>query len=98
MRAKYGDGDHRDLHSFPTRRSSDLCMLPGVAISPVGTGGGATGGEGRTTSFVREAGLTSSCVIAPDWNLSRTVVLLGDQSLKSTSQVRGQDGRTLISL
>src|SRR5690625_6975216 len=20
----YGDGDHRDLHSFPTRRSSDL--------------------------------------------------------------------------
>src|SRR5471030_2388331 len=23
----YGDGDHRDLHSFPTRRSSDLAEV-----------------------------------------------------------------------
>src|ERR1035437_9974027 len=73
-------------------------MLPGVEISPVGTGGGATGGEGRTTSFVREAGLTSSCVIAPDWNLSRTVVLLVNKSLNPPSQVRAKDGRPLIPL
>src|SRR5438067_7528226 len=24
----YGSGDHRDLHSFPTRRSSDLKFVP----------------------------------------------------------------------
>src|SRR5689334_23901396 len=24
-------GDHRDLHSFPTRRSSDLALLTGLA-------------------------------------------------------------------
>src|SRR5438105_13884364 len=24
----YGSGDHRDLHSFPTRRSSDLPWMP----------------------------------------------------------------------
>src|SRR6266571_1131365 len=29
----YGYGDHRDLHSFPTRRSSDLA---GLAVTPAG--------------------------------------------------------------
>src|SRR5947209_14068316 len=28
----YSYRDHRDLHSFPTRRSSDLCRLPGVVL------------------------------------------------------------------
>src|SRR5438876_1963200 len=27
----YGYGDHRDLHSFPTRRSSDLSFLAAAA-------------------------------------------------------------------
>src|SRR5437764_9509125 len=27
----YCSGDHRDLHSFPTRRSSDLSPLPEIA-------------------------------------------------------------------
>src|SRR3546814_6451726 len=35
-----GDGDHRDLHvlthSFPTRRSSDLCSCPPSEPSPPG--------------------------------------------------------------
>src|SRR5438876_8095922 len=31
----HGYGDHRDLHSFPTRRSSDLRLaLPWARISP----------------------------------------------------------------
>src|SRR5438132_6762155 len=28
----YCDGDHRDLHSFPTRRSSDLAMIAPVIL------------------------------------------------------------------
>src|SRR5262245_65142599 len=48
----YCDGDHRDLHSFPTRRSSDL---------GAGSGGGSrhgwTGGIEQRLRHVRVHGL-----------------------------------------
>src|SRR5205809_6459076 len=29
----YGSGDHRDLHSFPTRRSSDLAAVKSASVA-----------------------------------------------------------------
>src|SRR3712207_8036852 len=36
-----GSGDHRDLHSFPTRRSSDLAHVPLLATSRAIDAGGS---------------------------------------------------------
>src|SRR5947209_15270204 len=36
----YCYGDHRDLHSFPTRRSSDLGVSVGIALVADGLGTG----------------------------------------------------------
>src|SRR6266511_3514786 len=33
----YRYGDHRDLHSFPTRRSSDLTPTAGVLVDALGS-------------------------------------------------------------
>src|SRR5207253_11497865 len=42
----YSSGDHPDLHSFPTRRSSDLRDPgPGVGADRVGGGDGAVTGH-----------------------------------------------------
>src|SRR5438034_2330110 len=35
----YGSGAHRVLHSFPTRRSSDLADVSGGRLADVGSGG-----------------------------------------------------------
>src|SRR5439155_12766291 len=37
----YSTGDHRDLHSFPTRRSSDLWSWQNKARQPSGNGSAA---------------------------------------------------------
>src|SRR5690606_39809601 len=37
-------GDHPDLHSFPTRRSSDLCAVPGGDRQPLSRGEAALTG------------------------------------------------------
>src|SRR5699024_6556459 len=36
----HGPGEHRDLHSFPTRRSSDLCLGQTCIIDNWGSAGG----------------------------------------------------------
>src|SRR5438876_11427591 len=41
----YGSGDHRDLHSFPTRRSSDLEVGSGVVEVKSTNGGRHLGGD-----------------------------------------------------
>src|SRR5205807_5028211 len=49
----YGHGDHRELHSFPTRRSSDLPPLELGAITAVVLGGASlTGGKGSIAGTV----------------------------------------------
>src|SRR5688572_24984050 len=44
-------GDHRDLHSFPTRRSSDLPSTPSPASPPASSAacGSASGTTGAST-------------------------------------------------
>src|SRR5688572_31098773 len=44
----YGSGDHRDLHSFPTRRSSDLRSLGGLWTVGEGSGDMPGGGTAKT--------------------------------------------------
>src|SRR5437870_10591453 len=43
----YGSGNHRDLHSFPTRRSSDLCSPRGSTDRRAGS---RTGSSSRRSS------------------------------------------------
>src|SRR5438309_6037614 len=56
----YSSGDHRDLHSFPTRRSSDLAKtLPTPSHPPLPrktrfVNGGGGEGEGRVFASLRE--------------------------------------------
>src|SRR5947209_13096731 len=59
----YSYGDHRDLHSFPTRRSSDLRLVGDVAFAEAVTVAGAItpvpGGVGPMTIACRSEEHTS---------------------------------------
>src|SRR5882672_12004712 len=51
----YSYGDHRDLHSFPTRRSSDLHRRPASAGGRAPAGRGRLGGHrGRSEEHTSE--------------------------------------------
>src|SRR5690606_40730577 len=54
-------GDHRDLHPFPTRRSSDLGPMPGGRpIGPIGSPRSATRSSTSSSSRWRSSGSASS--------------------------------------
>jgi len=67
-------------------------MLPAIANSTVGVGGGATGGDGDYVIVGEED--RASPGDPPDWNLSPDRGVAGAHRLRSTSHVRGQDGET----
>src|SRR5205823_8118113 len=69
--------DHRDLHSFPTRRSSDLVPLTGVVpdvlqTASVPVGGGVKGGGGGGLPSAGAAQAVAAAHVSANANLRRS--------------------------
>src|SRR5690349_24234784 len=69
-------GDHRDLHSFPTRRSSDLSEISATLkmISKMGLCPGSRGGLNSSTSFSKDR--KSTCLNSSHVEISYAVFCL----------------------
>src|SRR5205823_13333628 len=85
-------GVHLALHSFPTRRSSDLCWLA-AAGTPVAFAGrvGADAYGQAVVAELRAAGVTPAVTIDPNRPTGTCVVLVGpdgERSEEHTSELQ----------
>src|SRR5699024_12472661 len=80
----YRSGAHRDLHSFPTRRSSDLRRLVEWKVSCSASWGRTSDGTGYGWVLVKRLLPSDSGCIAPTW-----VELNGVSAISRLRQSRG---------
>src|SRR5690606_41315357 len=85
LRARAGLGHHRDLHSFPTRRSSDLAML--AVMAGLGSGGGGSAAAPTLPTANDGSGTVLGDPTTPSESLSRSL----DRSEEHTSELQSRE-------
>src|SRR5690554_3673922 len=100
-------GDHRDLHSFPTRRSSDLAGSGLVVVSRLGVrmqdGGDAdiadaAAGIHSRVGFDMRPGLLGGEVVTCAVDLDGGGLIINDETDEKAFFVHGRSSRTVPSL
>src|SRR5205814_6662368 len=84
----YGYGDHRDLHSFPTRRSSDLQTSSGVTLDLVGETDRDPGYAARVRHALQAPDLAGRVRVHGHVSSDRLGELYGGRSEEHTSELQ----------
>src|SRR5205085_11082559 len=94
----YSDDPHRPLHSFPTRRSSDLIFasqrpfqITGVIANPIdGALYAITGGRGTESQLYRFTYTGTDSTAAPQPTVDAAAVEARERSEEHTSELQSQ--------
>src|SRR5690606_40928010 len=81
-------GDRRDLHSFPTRRSSDLCFLSPLKLCATKVAPSSTA---RLARLMAWKGLTDPALLFEPWSAVAESCPLVNRSEEHTSELQSRE-------